>query len=365
MLLCALNSEIMAVKKKIRHYVRMLLSTLLFVSAMTGFAQNATQSESGDIDVKGIIFGHIMDSYEWHITEWHGKPVAVYLPVVVWSKQSGFHVFSSKNIEDGKTFENFRLGADGGKYAGKVVEIIDNEEVRPIDISITKNVLGIFFNCAVILVIIMSVARWYRRHTEEVAPGGFRGAIDMFINSINEDVIKAGVGENYKKFAPYLLTVFFFIFFNNLLGLIPIFPAGANITGNIAVTMSLAIFTFIAINLFGTKKYWREILWPDVPLFLKVIPLMPIIELVGIFTKPFALMIRLFANIFAGHTVILGLSCLVFISVKLGIGINAGMTVVSVLFMAFMTCLELLVAYIQAYVFTMLSSVFIGMAQHH
>jgi F-type H+-transporting ATPase subunit a len=193
--------------------------------------------------------------------------------------------------------------------------------------------------------------------------------MEMFIMNINDDVIKPCIGKDYRKFAPYLLTVFFFVFINNLMGLIPIFPGGANVTGNIAITFVLALFTFVIVNVFGTKEYFREIFWPDVPLWLKVpIPLMPAIELVGVFTKPFALMIRLFANILAGHYIVLGLTCLVFVTVSLGHAMNTSMTVVSVLFTVFINMVELLVAYIQAYVFTMLSAVFIGLARvepHH
>jgi F-type H+-transporting ATPase subunit a len=193
--------------------------------------------------------------------------------------------------------------------------------------------------------------------------------MEMFIMNINDDVIKPCIGKDYKRFAPYLLTVFFFIFLNNLMGLIPIFPGGANVTGNIAITFVLALCTFVIVQVFGTKEYWKEIFWPDVPLWLKVpIPIMPAIEVVGVFTKPFALMIRLFANILAGHSIVLGLTCLVFVTVKLGVTMNTSMSVVSVLFSVFINLVELLVAYIQAYVFTMLSAVFIGLARvepHH
>jgi F-type H+-transporting ATPase subunit a len=190
--------------------------------------------------------------------------------------------------------------------------------------------------------------------------------MEMFILSINDEIIKPSVGPEHRKYAPYLLTVFLFIFTNNLLGLVPIFPGGANVTGNIAVTMVLALGTFFVINLTGTKEYYKEILWPNVPTWLKVpIPLMPAIELVGIITKPFALMIRLFANIMAGHSIILGLCTLIFITVSMGTAINASMTAVSLLFTIFMNFLELLIAYIQAYVFTLLSAVFIGQARVH
>ena len=174
------------------------------------------------------------------------------------------------------------------------------------------------------------------------------------------------MGAGYRRFAPYLLTVFFFIFVNNLMGLIPFFPGGANVTGNIAVTLVLAVATFLAVNLFGTRHYWKDIFWSDVPTWLKVpIPIVPFIELVGIFTKPFALMIRLFANMMAGHAVILILTCVIFVTAEAGVAVNSSMTAVSVLLTIFMNCLELLVAYLQAYVFTMLSAVFIGLAQEH
>jgi F-type H+-transporting ATPase subunit a len=185
---------------------------------------------------------------------------------------------------------------------------------------------------------------------------------------VHDNIIKKCIGKDYRRYAPYLLTAFFFIFFNNVLGLIPIFPEGANLTGNIAVTLVLALCTFIAVNVFGNRAYWKDILWPEVPLFLKApLPIMPLIEFFGILTKPMALTIRLFANIFAGHCIILALTSLIFLTVAMGPVISGSMTVVSVLFSVFMLCLELLVAYIQAYVFTMLSAVFIGMSrqEHH
>jgi F-type H+-transporting ATPase subunit a len=252
-----------------------------------------------------------------------------------------------------------------------VVEIKPNgEEVRPFDISITKTVLSLFINCLVMIGVILYTARWYKKQTpESPAPKGFIGFMEMFIMMVEEDVIKSCVGKDYKKFSPYLLTAFFFIFVNNVMGLIPVFPGGGNVTGNIAITMVLALCTFVAVNVFGTKEYWKEILWPEVPTFLKCpIPLMPAIELFGIFTKPFALMIRLFANIFAGHSIILALTSIIFVTASMGAAISTSMSIVSVLFSIFMNCVEVLVAFIQAYVFTMLSSVFIGMSRvegHH
>ena len=263
-----------------------------------------------------------------------------------------------------------RLAHGGGSaFPGKIVERIDGEDVRPLDLSITKTAFALMLNSLILICIVLGVARWYKKRTvEKAVPKGFVGAVEMFVMMVHDDLIKSCVGRDYKRFAPYLLTVFFFIFVNNLMGLIPFFPGGANVSGNIAVTLVLALCTFLAVNLFGTREYWKEIFWPEVPAWLKVpVPMMPAIELVGIFTKPFALMIRLFANMMAGHAVILSLTCLVFVTVSMGPAVNGSMTVVSVLFCIFMNLLELLVAFIQAYVFTMLSAVFIGLArvEHH
>ena len=221
------------------------------------------------------------------------------------------------------------------------------------------------FSSILLVVLVLLSARWYRRHEAvDEAPEGIAAAMEPLIMMVNDDLIKDNVGPDYRKYAPYLLTVFFFILLNNMLGIVPFFPGGANVTGNIAVTMVLALCTFIAVNVFGNRHYWKEILWPDVPMFLKFpIPIMQIIELFGLIAKPFSLMVRLFANILAGHAMILGLVSVIFVTVKLGPVINGSMTVVTMLFGVFMDCLELLVAFIQAYVFTMLSAVFIGMSR--
>ena len=194
--------------------------------------------------------------------------------------------------------------------------------------------------------------------------GAYLAGQNIVRDCMHDEVIKGCIGEDYRRYAPYLLTAFFFVLVNNLMGILPIFPGGANVTGNIAITLVLALCTFLFTNICGTKAYWKDIFWPKVPLWLKVpVPLMPMIELFGIFTKPFALMIRLFANIMAGHAAILSLVAIIFITVKAGPVINGSMTVISVLFGIFMDMLELLVAFIQAYVFTMLSAVFIGLSR--
>ena len=230
--------------------------------------------------------------------------------------------------------------------------------------SLTKNVCGLFLSCGILLFVVLRTARWYKRHPNQV-PSGFTGLMEMIISYIQDGVIKESIGkEEYRPFSSYLLTVFFFILINNLIGIIPVFPGGANITGNIAVTAVLAGCTFIAVNLFATKEYWKEIFWPKAPIYLKLpLPIMPFVEFFGVFTKPFALMIRLFANMLSGHMAMLVLTCLIFISASMGPAINGSLTVASVLFNIFMNLLEVLVAFIQAYVFTMLSAVFIGLAQ--
>ena len=318
------------------------------------------------VDVKGIIFGHIGDSYEWHVTDIGDTSISIPLPIIVYSHQTGWHAFLSSRLEEnGGGYEGFYIAKEG-KYEGQIVERnSEGEEVRPIDISITKVAFSLMLNSLLLVMIILGVARWYKKHSvSSQAPAGFVGFMEMFIMMVNDEIIKEGVGPNYKKFAPYLLTAFFFIFINNLMGLIPIFPGGANVTGNIAITMVLALLTFIAVNVFGTRHYWKDIFWPDVPWWLKVpVPMMPLIEFFGMFTKPFALMIRLFANMLAGHMALLVLTCLIFISVSMGAVVNSSLTVASVLFSIFMNALEILVAFIQAYVFTMLSAVFIGLAQ--
>ena len=320
---------------------------------------------AADMDMQEYLFGHVGDSYEWHITTINEKPVCVYLPVILHSKTSGWHCFSSRHIAEGETYEGFRIAQEGEPHKGKLVEVMPSGElVKPFDISVTKNVFALIFNSLLVVLIILIAARWYRKHDAvEEAPKGFAGLVEMLVTMVENDIIKDCVGKDYKRYSPYLLTAFFFIFINNLMGIVPFFPGGANITGNIAVTLVLAICTFLAVNIFGNKHYWKDILWPDVPVFLKAFPLMPAIEIIGMFTKPFSLMIRLFANILAGHVMLLGVVAVVFLTAELGAAMNAGLSVIAVVFGVFMDVLELLVAFLQAYVFTMLSSVFIGLSR--
>lgn len=324
----------------------------------------AEESASEGIDVGEILFGHTGDSYGWHILTWKGKHINLPLPCIVHSSK-GWQFFLSSALEHGNSYEGLFIAEDG-KYKDKIVELSpDGTQIRPLDLSVTKNVCSLMISSLILLLLVLLTARWYRKHdVDSEAPSGIAKLMEPLIVSINDSLVKENIGKDYRRYSPYLLTAFFFILINNLLGLVPFFPGGANVTGNIAVTLVLALCTFVAVNLFGNKHYWKDILWPDVPLFLKFpIPLMQLIEIFGLFTKPISLMVRLFANILAGHAMILGLVCVIFIAARIGPVIGGSMTVVTVLFGVFMNCLELLVAFIQAYVFTMLSAVFIGMSR--
>lgn len=355
---------------RIKHIVMLCLLLVGFSFPVSAENHSEATEPEEKVDIAGMIMDHLIDSYEWHIATAGERHISIPLPIIVYSESTGLNVFMSSKFHHGhEAYNGFYIAADGD-YKGKIVEKnAAGEEVRPWDFSITKNTLSLIFSCIILVIAILSVAGWYKKNNKDgqhKAPKGFVGFMEMFIMSIVDDVIKPCIGKNYRKFTPYLLTAFFFIFINNLMGLIPIFPGGANLTGNIAITLVLALFTFFMINLFGTKEYWKEIFNPHTPGWLK--PLMIPIEIIGMFTKPFALMIRLFANILAGHSIVLGLMGLIFVAATLGTVLFSSMTFVAVLMTIFMDILEILVAYIQAYVFTMMSAVFIGLAQvepHH
>ena len=306
--------------------------------------------EEGGLDMQSYIFGHVGDAYEWHITKVGDTDISIPLPCIV--IDDGLHVFSSERMAE----HGYTLNEDGKLVNASTME-------RPLDLSITKNVLALMINAALLVGLILGCACWYRKHDVlKEKPKGLVALMEPVIMFVESDLVKDVIGPGYRKFSPYLMTAFFFILINNLMGIFPFFPGGANTTGNIAITLVLAVFTFIMVNLFGTKKYFKEIFWPEVPVFLKVVPLMPIIEIIGVFTKPFSLMIRLFANTLGGHIMILSMVGLIFISASMGAFVNGAFSVVALLLGVFLDCLEILVAFIQAYVFTLLSAVFISLA---
>ena len=361
-------------KRVLRHSLFILFLAMLTLATSQGFAQDGEQPKKEKFDAKSFIFGHTGDSYCFHITEVKGKPVCVWLPVIVKCKDGGWHCFSSKHVcelEEGETYGHkgasfFIEPIRAEHYPGKLVEVkADGSLSRPFDISFTKNAFGIFIVCAFLLAFFLPAARMYKKDPMG-KPTKYQGLVEWLTYMVLDDIIRPNIPEKkVKQFAPYLLTVFFFIFFANLFGLIPFFPFSANVTGNLSITLVLALLTYFFVNVFGNKHYWKDIFWPDVPVFLKAIPLMPIIELISTITKPFALMVRLFANILAGHIIIMVLMALIFIIGGMyGAGMGGVMSIVSIFMTIFMTALEMLVAYLQAYVFTILSSLFIGMAQH-
>ncbi|RPH32403.1 MAG: ATP synthase F0 subunit A [Bacteroidales bacterium] len=332
------------------------------------------EGEKAKFNTVDFIFEHIGDSYEWHVLTIGHTHVSIPLPMILYSEQKGLNIFLSSKFHHGaESYKGFKWEHEG-KYKGKIVELNDNGEILeenplPWNFSITKLVLSIFIASTLLCWIFISIARKYKSGVNK-APTGIQNLFEPIILFVVNDIAIPSIGEKkYQRFLPFLLTVFFFIWFNNMLGLIPIFPGGANVTGNIAVTMVLALFTFVIVTINGNKNYWGHIVnTPGVPWFLKLpIPIMFIVEFAGILTKPIVLMIRLFANILAGHMVAIVFFSLIFIFGGIAVWAGYTISIVSVSFSFFMTLLELLVALIQAYVFTLLSAIYIGMAteEHH
>jgi F-type H+-transporting ATPase subunit a len=313
---------------------------------------------------------HVADAHGWHL--WGHTEIP--LPVILYNANRGLSVFSSARFEHGhKTYAGYML------HEGKVVAVNEtgevdahsatiNEELTAgtTDISITKNVMTMFIVIILMMVIFTNVANAYTRKRKGLAPTGLQNAIEPIILFMRDEVIKPSIGHKYEKYLPYLLTVFFFIWIANLLGLIPVFPGGANLTGNISISMTLALFTFVIVTFSANKNYWEHVfVMPGVP--KPILLLLTPIEIIGVFLRPFVLMIRLFANITAGHIIALSFFCLIFIFGQNGTGVGLAVSPLSLVFTIFMTTLELLVAFLQAYVFTMLSAVYIGAAveDHH
>jgi F-type H+-transporting ATPase subunit a len=352
------------------------LFSILFLSAFNfpvmgqeehGSQETATQGQSKEkFDANSFIIGHVSNSHEWHIlTKKNGESVAIYLPVILYQKGTGLHFFFSGKLAHEHEYKGFRLEEEG-EYAGKIVAVNAAGEVdtdnMPLDFSMTKMVIGMLGAVLIGLWLFISLSRSYKRSGISY-PRGIQSFLEPVICFIRDEVVIPNIGyKHYERFMPYLLSVFFFILINNLMGLIPFPPPfGANVTGNLAVTMTLALFTFFIIQISGTKGYWRHIFaTPGVPVWL--LPIMIPVELIGMVSKPFALMIRLFANITAGHIIVMSLLALIFIFDSIWV------SPVSIFFVIFMDCLELLVAFLQAYVFTLLSALFISLAlveEHH
>jgi F-type H+-transporting ATPase subunit a len=300
-----------------------------------------------EANVSDVIMEHVKDSHVWHFTE----SVVIPLPVIVYTAERGLEVFSSGNF-----FEHHQPVAYNGYTLEHEKIYLDGNPV--LDLSITKNVMMLFINTALMLLVFITAARAYGKR-KGLAPKGIQSFMEPIILFVKDEIVKPNIGPKYWKFLPYILTLFFFIFFGNLLGLL---PGAANLTGNIAVTACLALLTFIITNVNGNKGYWSHIFWtPGVPMVLR--PIILPVEIIGIFTKPFALTVRLFVAITAGHIVLLALTSLTFMAQSYFVGI--GTSLVNI----FISLIELLVAAIQAYVFAMFTSLYIGQAiaehEHH
>lgn len=358
------------------------LLILLFLAPKSTFAA----SSEGGFNAGDMIMHHVTDAHEIHIltlnegleNEIH---LTIPLPVILWTND-GLKVFSSSNFHnEHKFYEGFLLEHEHIYYAemqpnynemgdviGEKANILQDEAgefTSPLDLSITKTVAGIFLAIIIMFIIFIRVANAYKSRKGK-APKGLQSLMEPLIVFVRDDIAKPSIGPKYERFLPFLIVIFFFIFFSNLLGLIP-FIGGFNITGNIAVTLVLALFTFVITTVNGNANYWKHIFaTPGVPAWL--LPIMIPIEILGVFTKPVVLMLRLFANITAGHIIILSFMSLIFIFSSLyGSAAGYGVSVLSLAFGIFMNLLELLVAFLQAFVFTLLSAIYFGAAveEHH
>lgn len=374
----AQNLEIVLRKSKL-----FFVAILLMFSGLTAFAEGHEAAEAHGkekLDIKEIIFGHIGDSYDWHVLDYTGSdgekhPVAMPLPVILFHPEKGMSVFMSSKLDHGHstTEEGYQLVTDHYIHEqqaagaseeqvkaleankGKVISV-DGAAIK--DFSITKNVFSMILSVIIMLTLFLSVAKKYKTKGAMTAPSGMQNAIEPIIMFVRDEVAKPNLGRKYMRFMPLLLTVFFFIWVNNLLGLI---PSGANFTGNIAVTAALALVSFIVILFSANKHFWGHLFNPPgVPFPANI--LLTIIEIISLFIKPIALTIRLFANILAGHIIILSVISMIFIFGAMNEAAGWGFAPVSIAFSIFMFCLELLVAAIQAFIFTNLTAVFIGQA---
>lgn len=310
-----------------------------------------------NFDAAEVIMEHIKDGHEFHFATLGEKHITIPLPVIVYSPQRGMSAFMSSNFHHGHDpYKGYKL--DHGKI--KAVDSQGNidESVKVYDFSITRNVVQMIIALGLLVWIMTSIAKRYQQgHGTRTAPTGLQNAIEPVITFVRDDVAKPNLGKKADKYLPYLLTVFFFILINNLFGLL---PGSANVTGNVAFTAVLGVISFVVIMFSTNKHYWAHIFNPPVPMGIK--PILVPVEILGVFTKPFALIVRLFANMVAGHIIILSFISLIFIFGTMNKGIGWGFAPVSILFTVFIYLIEILVAFIQAFIFTNLTAVFIGQA---
>ena len=316
-----------------------------------------------------LIMHHVKDAHEWHLFDLKSGPVSIPLPIIIFDKQKGWSLFMSSKFSHGTVaYHNYILDHEHIVAIDAAGNKDEKATANIIDLSITKNVAGMLFCIALLFIVFVSAARAYKRKRNQ-APKGIQAIVEPLVVFVRDNIAKEAIGEkHYRRFVPFLLTVFFFIWFNNLLGLIPIFPGGANVTGNIAIPLVLAFCTFIIATVVANKHFWLHILaMPGVP--KPVLIILTPIEILGIFIRPIVLMIRLFANILAGHIVLLVFFCLIFVAGTASQAAGWLTAIPSVAFTIFINVLELLVGFLQAFVFTFLSAVYFGMAvkepEHH
>lgn len=359
------------------HSLKTLFLGFAIFFSISAFAKGDSSSKEGGsepFDAKEMIMHHVKDAYGFHLFDYDGHAVSIPLPIILWT-DNGLTIFSSSKFHhdsEGKVI----VEENEGKFinlhekiyqldSGVTTVSFDKEghatnAHKPIDISITRNVLMLFVSAFILILLFIGAARRYNKEDGYV-PRGLAGFLEPLVLFVRDEVAIPMIGEKkYKRFMPYLLTVFFFIWLNNIFGLIPFFN-GANLSGNIAFTMTLAVITFIITTFSGNANYWKHIFWmPGVPIPMKIF-LAPI-EIIGMFVKPVSLMIRLFANITAGHIIVLALMSLIFIFKSVAVA------PVSVAFSLFIGVIEIIVTAIQAYIFTVLSALYFGMAteeEHH
>ena len=310
-----------------------------------------------------VIFGHILDNHEFHFTEYHdseGKVhhVSLPLPIILYSKERGLTAFMSSNFEHGEaTYKGYKIEEE------KIVAVNESgaveESIKVYDLSLTRNVVQMMIALAILTWLMLSIAAAYKRGEGVTsAPKGKQNLLEPVITFVRDEVAKPNLGHKYERYLPYLLTTFFFILINNIFGLI---PGTANVTGNIAFTVVLGLISFVVIIFSTNKHFWGHIFNPPgVPGFVK--PILILVEFLGVFIKPFALIIRLFANMVAGHIIIICLISLIFIFGQMNSIAGWGTTPVAIGFTVFIYMIEVLVAFLQAFIFTNLTAVFIGAA---
>lgn len=362
----------MIARKTIENFLLTFLFVISFAGMISAQEHDMEERTEADFEVTEMILHHVGDSHNFHILDWKGHPVSMPLPVILWTDNGLVSFMSSEFHHD----ENGTVVVEKGNdkftlFHGKIYYADENANAqggyvtldeaqhplnkRVLDFSITKNVFSMFLSMAVLLLLFFAAAKSYKKSNNNI-PKGIGKFMEPIIVFIRDEVAIPNIGENnYKRYMPFLLTIFFFIWLNNIFGLIPFFPFSANLSGNISFTFTLALITFLITTFISKKNYWKHMLWmPGVPVYMKLF-LAPI-ELVGMFVKPIALMIRLFANITAGHVIVLSLISLIFIMDTIWV------SPASVLFTVFISVIEVLVVAIQAYIFTMLSALYFGQA---